>query len=51
VVAALRERELTFRNSTQLHEAYFANLGGDGRRSGAIDAAPEYVDDDRTLFA
>ena len=39
VVAALRERELTFRNSTQLHEAYFANLGGDGHRSGAIDAA------------
>jgi Fe-Mn family superoxide dismutase len=39
VVAALRERELMFRNSKQLHEAYFANLGGDGRRSGAIDAA------------
>ena len=39
VVAALRERELMFRNSTQLHEAYFANLGGDGHRSGAIDAA------------
>jgi Fe-Mn family superoxide dismutase len=39
MVAALRERELTFRNSKTLHEAYFANLGGDGRRSGAIDAA------------
>jgi superoxide dismutase, Fe-Mn family len=39
VVAALRERELTFRNSKTLHEAYFANLGGDGRRSGRIDAA------------
>jgi Fe-Mn family superoxide dismutase len=39
VVAALRDRELTFRNSKTLHEAYFANLGGDGRRSGAIDAA------------
>ncbi len=39
VVAALRERELTFRNSKALHEAYFGNLGGDGRRSGAIDAA------------
>jgi Fe-Mn family superoxide dismutase len=39
VVAALRERELTFRNSKNLHEAYFANLGGDGRRSGAIEAA------------
>jgi Fe-Mn family superoxide dismutase len=39
VVAALRERELTFRNSKGLHEAYFANLGGDGRRSGAIETA------------
>jgi Fe-Mn family superoxide dismutase len=39
VVAALRERELTFRNSKTLHEAYFANLGGDGRRAGAIEAA------------
>ncbi len=38
-VSALRERELTFRNSKTLHEAYFANLGGDGRRSGAIDSA------------
>jgi Fe-Mn family superoxide dismutase len=39
VVAALRERELNFRNSKTLHEAYFANLGGDGRRSGAIETA------------
>jgi Fe-Mn family superoxide dismutase len=39
VVAALRERELTFRNSKALHEAYFASLGGDGRRAGAIDQA------------
>ena len=39
VVAALRERELTFRNSKSLHEAYFGNLGGDGRRAGTIDAA------------
>jgi superoxide dismutase, Fe-Mn family len=39
VVAALRERELTFRNSKTLHEAYFANLGGDGRRTGAIEPA------------
>lgn len=38
-VAALRERELTFRNSKALHEAYFANLGGDGKRSGAIETA------------
>ncbi|HVR19564.1 MAG TPA: Fe-Mn family superoxide dismutase, partial [Polyangiaceae bacterium] len=37
VVAALRERELTFRNSKTLHEAYFANLGGDGKRSGTIE--------------
>jgi Fe-Mn family superoxide dismutase len=39
VVAALRERELTFRNSKNLHEAYFANLGGSGKRSGNIEAA------------
>jgi Fe-Mn family superoxide dismutase len=39
LVAALRERELTFRNSKTLHEAYFANLGGNGRRSGAIETA------------
>lgn len=39
VVAALRDRELTFRNSKTLHEAYFANLGGDGRMSGGIEKA------------
>jgi len=39
VVAGLRQSELTFRNSKTLHEAYFANLGGDGKRSGAIDKA------------
>jgi Fe-Mn family superoxide dismutase len=39
VVAALRDRELTFRNSKTLHEAYFANLGGDGKRAGNIEAA------------
>lgn len=39
VVAALRERELMFRNSKTLHEAYFANLGGDGKRSGPIASA------------
>jgi Fe-Mn family superoxide dismutase len=38
-VAALRERELTFRNSKNLHEAYFGNLGGNGKRSGAIESA------------
>ncbi len=36
-VAALRERELTYTNSMILHEHYFANLGGDGKRAGAID--------------
>jgi Fe-Mn family superoxide dismutase len=39
VVAALRDRELGFRNSKTLHEAYFGNLGGDGRRAGGIEAA------------
>jgi Fe-Mn family superoxide dismutase len=39
MVTGLRERELTFRNSMTLHEAYFGNLGGDGRRSGAIEKA------------
>ena len=39
VVAALRGKELAFRNSKSLHEAYFANLGGSGRRSGAIETA------------
>lgn len=39
VVGGLRQSELQFRNSKRLHEVYFANLGGDGRRSGAIEAA------------
>jgi len=39
VVAGLRQSELTFRNSKTLHEAYFANLGGSGKRSGAIEKA------------
>lgn len=33
-VAALRERELTYANSVYLHERYFENLGGDGKRAG-----------------
>ena len=37
VVAALRERELTYTNSMILHEQYFGNLGGDGKLAGAID--------------
>ena len=36
VVAGLRERELSFTNSVILHERYFANLGGDGKPSGAV---------------
>jgi Fe-Mn family superoxide dismutase len=39
LVAGLRQSELTFRNSKTLHEAYFANLGGNGKRSGAIEKA------------
>jgi Fe-Mn family superoxide dismutase len=39
VVAGLRQSELTFRNSKTLHESYFGNLGGDGKRSGAIEKA------------
>jgi Fe-Mn family superoxide dismutase len=40
VVAGLREREVTFRNSASLHELYFGNLGGDGKLTGGIaDAA------------
>jgi superoxide dismutase, Fe-Mn family len=39
VVAALKERELTFRNSAILHEYYFANLGGDEKPAGAVEKA------------
>jgi len=39
VVAALKERELTFANSATLHELYFGNLGGDGRPGGATERA------------
>lgn len=39
VVGGLRQSELTYRNSATLHELYFANLGGDGRASGAVQAA------------
>jgi hypothetical protein len=39
VVAALRDRELAFRNSKTLPEAYFAILGGNGRRARAIETA------------
>ena len=39
VVGGLRQHELMYRNSMTLHEAYFGNLGGDGRASGGIAAA------------
>jgi superoxide dismutase, Fe-Mn family len=39
VVGSLRQSELTFRNSMTLHEAYFGNLGGDGKAAGAIATA------------
>jgi len=39
VVAGLHQSELTFRNSKTLHEAYFGNLGGNGKRGGPIEKA------------
>src|SRR2546426_6475323 len=39
LVAALKERELTFANSATLHELYFGNLGGDGKAHGPIESA------------
>lgn len=39
LVAGLKERELTYRNSALLHELYFANLGGDGKVAGAVEQA------------
>lgn len=36
LVSGLKERELTFTNSMILHEAYFGNLGGDGKAGGSI---------------
>jgi superoxide dismutase, Fe-Mn family len=36
LAAGLMERELTFRNSAQLHELYFANLGGSGGPAGHV---------------
>jgi Fe-Mn family superoxide dismutase len=38
VVAGLREKELTYFNSMVLHEHYFGNLGGNGKRSGALES-------------
>jgi len=38
-VSGMRERELTFANSVYLHEAYFGNLGGNGKASGPFSTA------------
>lgn len=38
LVAGLREKELTYFNSMVLHEHYFGNLGGNGKRSGSLEA-------------
>lgn len=38
LVHGLKERELVFTNSRILHEHYFANLGGDGKAGGAVQA-------------
>jgi Fe-Mn family superoxide dismutase len=35
-LGALREKALLFHNSMTLHEAYFGNLGGDGKIAGAF---------------
>lgn len=37
LVAGLREKELTYFNSMVLHEYYFGNLGGNGKRAGALE--------------
>jgi Fe-Mn family superoxide dismutase len=37
LVAGLREKELTYFNSMVLHELYFGNLGGNGKRAGALE--------------
>lgn len=37
LVAGLREKELTYFNSMVLHEHYFGNLGGSGKRAGALE--------------
>lgn len=37
LVAGLHERQLLYFNSMVLHEHYFGNLGGNGKRSGALE--------------
>jgi Fe-Mn family superoxide dismutase len=39
LLGGLKQSELIFRNSATLHELYFANLGGDGKASGAVEKA------------
>lgn len=39
LVGGLRAKELAYANSMTLHEAYFGNLGGDGKASGPISKA------------
>ncbi len=39
VVGGLQQAALQYGNSMRLHELYFGNLGGDGKASGAIEAA------------
>ena len=38
LVAGLRDKQLTYFNSMVLHEHYFGNLGGNGKRAGALDS-------------
>ncbi|MBL8719182.1 MAG: hypothetical protein JNL79_24565 [Myxococcales bacterium] len=39
VVAGLEQSALGYRNSVTMHELYFGNLGGDGKRTAKIDKA------------
>lgn len=39
LVGGLRAKELAYANSSTLHEAYFANLGGDGKADGPVSKA------------
>lgn len=37
LLSALHEKELAYRNSKSLHEAYFENLGGNGKLGGEVE--------------
>ncbi len=39
LISGLQERAVQFHNSMTLHEAYFGNLGGDGKISGSLATA------------